>query len=87
MSSEHEIYYQEVACGAAWVDEDPDACGCKGSGYWLSELDTWHKCRLHAPDAVHPEYEYCLEEMEEQEIVIPAEDSIPDVIDESDIPF
>jgi hypothetical protein len=53
-SSEHALYFHEVACGSAWVDEDEAACGCRGSGWWLSELDTFHKCPLHAPDAPHP---------------------------------
>ena len=100
--SEYEIYYREVACGGAWADKDPKVCGCKGSGYWSSELDTWNECRYHyTPDKVHPEYDQylmgeCQDEIEDcncadcnidQEIVEIYKSNIPEEIDENDIPF
>lgn len=39
-------------------DEDAAKCRCRGSGWALSELDTWHKCRIHwknHKDTPHPE--------------------------------
>jgi len=91
MASEHEIYYREVACGSAWCDEDADRCGCKGSGWWLSELDTWHKCPLHAPNAEHPEYmqydQMLIDAQYEADCFDPRVPSVPEVIDENDIPF
>lgn len=65
--SEYQTYYREVACGGAWADEDPNVCGCKGSGYWSSELDTWHECRFHhTKDSIHPEYDAYLMECENE---------------------
>lgn len=37
---------------------DPELCGCRG-GWFLSDLDTWHKCPEHYENQRHPEaYEY-----------------------------
>jgi len=38
-----------------WADSNPDRCGCKGRGWWNSEVDTWHQCPHHGDGAVHPE--------------------------------
>lgn len=45
--NEYETYYREVACNSTWADPDEARCGCRGSGWWLSELDTWHECPVH----------------------------------------
>jgi hypothetical protein len=55
MTSERQIYFTEYANAGAWRRQDPEHCGCRGSGWFLSDLDTWHKCGEHAPDAEHPE--------------------------------
>jgi hypothetical protein len=52
--SELEQYYEAV-CTGYWADEDPAHCGCKGRGWMLSELDTWHQCPVHGAGARHPE--------------------------------
>lgn len=48
-------YYEEYCRGYAWVNPDSAKCGCRGGGWWLSDVDTWHKCPCHAKDAPHPE--------------------------------
>ena len=55
--SEYNTYYTEFICSSRWQDRDPERCGCGGSGWWLSELDTWHRCPVHATEenARHPE--------------------------------
>jgi hypothetical protein len=56
MVSELQTYFNEICRTGAWSDPDPDLCGCRGSGWWNSEVDTWHKCRYHRPGAPHPEW-------------------------------
>jgi hypothetical protein len=49
-------YYHEVACNSStWADEDPARCGCRGRGWWSSEVDTWHQCPYHGQGVPHPE--------------------------------
>lgn len=51
-------YFNEFSQGY-WADRDPKRCRCHGSGYALSELDTWHKCPYHhSKDSRHPEDDY-----------------------------
>lgn len=45
------------ANSGAWETLNPYECGCKGSGWLLSDVDTWHKCRTHNLKASHPEDE------------------------------
>ena len=54
-------YYDNFANTSRWQDNDPEQCGCGGSGWWLSELDTWHRCGTHGTkeNSRHPEdYDY-----------------------------
>jgi hypothetical protein len=54
--SELSHYYNEVACNSStWSHPDKKHCGCRGSGWWLSELDTWHECPYH--DGPHPDHD------------------------------
>lgn len=53
--NEFSLYFHEVCKSAIWADTDESICGCRGSGWWLSEVDTWHKCPFHGHDAPHPE--------------------------------
>jgi len=54
--SEQENYFREYANPGAWQREDPDECGCRGTGWFLSQLDTWHPCRVHPDESGgHPE--------------------------------
>ena len=39
-------YYQQFSTGH-WADEDPSKCECRGSGWALSDVDTWHRCPVH----------------------------------------
>jgi hypothetical protein len=38
-----------------FADEDPTRCGCRGHGWFLSEVDTFHKCPEHYAGQPHPE--------------------------------
>ena len=49
-------YYDNVCLNpSTWADPDAALCSCLGHGWWLSDLDTWHKCPYH--DGPHPEFE------------------------------
>lgn len=53
--SELEQYYREFACSGVWAVPAAVECGCQGRGWWLSEVDTWHKCRYHYDEQPDPE--------------------------------
>jgi len=53
--SELSDYYRSCDEGS-FARTDPDECGCKGHGWFLSQLDTWHKCPAHwTKESGHPE--------------------------------
>ena len=55
MTSSLQMEYDN-ACSGAWADLNPNKCGCRGKGWFLSDVDTWHPCRFHCdPEAGHPE--------------------------------
>lgn len=39
-----------------WAVPNPGQCPCRGSGWLLSDFDTWHRCGLHG-GTPHPEFE------------------------------
>lgn len=90
--NEYTQYYHEVACNSStWAHTDPSLCGCRGGGWWCSEVDTWHKCPIHKPNACHPEY-YSLEDFEDDPA--PVQSFAPDHekgyapdYEDNDIPF
>ena len=41
----------------AWAEANPSKCPCKGSGWLLSDYDTWHRCPRHGAGVPHPEDE------------------------------
>lgn len=53
--SELTTYYNEFVLGHGWERESADECGCRGCGWFLSEVDTWHKCPTHNTGQRHPE--------------------------------
>jgi len=40
-----------------WAERNPLICPCKGTGWTLSDLDTWHECPVHKHGRPHPEVE------------------------------
>ena len=52
--SELQQYYDDFRRGQ-WAQEDPKDCPCGGSGWALSDVDTFHKCPKHHTDQPHPE--------------------------------
>lgn len=52
----HEACYQEAQQGA-WATLNPNRCGCKGYGWFLSDVDTFHRCSFHGEGVPHPEWE------------------------------
>jgi hypothetical protein len=53
--SEYQLYYSEVARNSAtWADPDASACGCKGRGWWCSEVDSVHSCPFHRDESPYP---------------------------------
>lgn len=62
--SELQQYYDDFRTGY-WADPDPAHCRCRGSGYALSEVDTWHQCPYHfKPGQGHPEDDHYSEPAE-----------------------
>jgi len=54
--SEQSNYYENYCRAGAFASEDADECGCRGSGWFLSEVDTWHECPVHyVAGQRHPE--------------------------------
>ena len=52
--SEYTLYYASFpGIVAHEMDPDPDICICRGSGWILSNIDTWHPCWVHKGS--HPE--------------------------------
>lgn len=45
--SELTQYYNEFACAGVWASPETSECGCRGSGWFLSEVDTYHRCGFH----------------------------------------
>ncbi len=89
--NEHEAHYRRCQTGEYFAHPDPSQCGCRGSGYYLSQVDTWHECPFHhIVGQAHPED---LEEFEvsDTEPVPTARDTVPTppptFEDEDDIPF
>ena len=39
----------------AWNCLNPSTCLCNGSGWLLSDFDTWHKCQTHNQGQPYPE--------------------------------
>jgi hypothetical protein len=52
MSLQH--YYDSV-CRGDWANVNPSLCGCRGRGWFLSDLDTYHECPIHYIGQAHPE--------------------------------
>lgn len=53
--SEHTQYYEAFRTNY-WATTDAATCRCHGSGWALSEVDTWHKCPVHfVPGTPHPD--------------------------------
>lgn len=48
---------QQLRQWSLWAHPHPDKCPCGGSGWLLSDYDTWHECGLHSHGAPHPEDE------------------------------
>lgn len=38
-----------------WNTLNPNTCPCRGSGWLLSDYDTWHRCVTHGHNVPHPE--------------------------------
>lgn len=54
MSDIYTHYGQEYCNAGGWIRGVANECGCRGSGWWLSQLDTWHRCWAHNVGQPHP---------------------------------
>lgn len=54
MSGMLEHIYEACCMPSLWADENPNICGCRGRGWMLSDLDTWHHCPIHGKGVPHP---------------------------------
>lgn len=55
--SELQSYYDSVSTGQ-WAQRSARRCPCRGSGWMLSDLDTWHKCPAHYVQGQHDPRDY-----------------------------
>ena len=56
--SEYSQYYETFTSRLSCGEGIPaDKCRCQGSGWILSEIDTWHKCPDHFKNQPHPEFD------------------------------
>lgn len=70
-----------------WSDPCPEACRCHGSGFALSDVDTWHTCPYHyVAGQRHPEDDYECDDAicTPHDPVTP---SISEVLGDDDLPF
>lgn len=51
-----ESMYSNIQSGC-WMDPDPKECGCRGRGWYVSDLDTAHICQYHWQGQHHPDCE------------------------------
>ena len=49
-----------------WAEADAADCPCRGRGWLLSDLDTWHRCPIHGKGKPHPEDERAHEAQPEE---------------------
>ena len=40
-------YFDNFCRSGAWRHHNPASCGCRGTGYFVSDLDTIHRCAEH----------------------------------------
>lgn len=73
--SELQAYY-EAFCTGYWANPDEDRCQCRGSGWALSEVDTWHACPAHYKGQPHPE-DYDYEGNMPRDTVPTSDDTVP----------
>jgi len=66
MSGMLQHIYEACCMTSLWADESPEICGCRGRGWMLSDLDTWHKCCVH--QGPHPMEDELRMEAEEWEL-------------------
>lgn len=46
--------YQELRSGQ-WADTHPDLCPCRGHGWLISDIESYHRCPFHGAGVPHPE--------------------------------
>lgn len=93
--SELQHYYDNF-CRGHWAEPDPQDCRCKGHGWALSEVDTWHKCPLHYKGQTHPDVAVVETESEDRTAylrTLPAPPPVPEfseielALADDEIPF
>ena len=57
----------DEARGGHWANPHPAFCACR-NGWYLSDLDTWHRCEWHCCGAEHPEHDY--EDLSDEDLAL-----------------
>lgn len=47
-------YYDNMQSGL-WAEVNPTSCPCRGNGWLLSQVDTWHRCPVHGQGVPSPD--------------------------------
>lgn len=86
--SELQAYYDSFRTGY-WAHPDADRCPCRGRGWALSEVDTWHTCPIHYNGQPGPD-DYPDESAGAEDTIPAPPPFVPEgapASDEEDIPF
>lgn len=88
--SELQHYYDNFRAGS-FARLHPARCGCGGTGYALSQVDTWHECPVHyIAGQRHPEDDgpdECDTVTVDARTAAALAAVTPDEVNEDDIPF
>lgn len=74
--------YHDVFATGYWATIDRETCPCHGTGWALSQLDTWHRCPIHYVSQVHPE---SFDEKTDIEVVFEEEESYAEIVLEQEL--
>jgi len=78
-----QAYYDEFS-RCYWASHNAAECGCKGHGWALSDVDTWHECPIHK-GMPHPESEP--EEPSDEQVEASQEAAMAAAFESDDLPF
>lgn len=86
--TELEQYYYNFKNCPQDLDLPADVCRCRGTGWLLSDVDTWHVCRAHNVGQRHPDdYREYDDDEGSLEAAPRAPEPAPAPQEDDDIPF
>jgi len=78
----------DAAVSGFYTEQCPLTCGCRGSGWYLSGVDTWHACPVHHRKGQrHPEYDYDDDDDDDDDEPVVSTPAPNDDDDDDNVPF